>query len=839
MRFVKESLSAPRPTRLRDLELPRRQDTFASPGSWQDEVVYFLLVDRFSDGAEASRPLLDRTAVSQHRPAGPDGQPWRWDRWAESGKRRYQGGTIVGVTSKLDYLAGLGITTVWLSPVFRQRGHLDTYHGYGVQDFLDVDPRYGRREDLVELVRAAHARGMRVLLDVIFNHSGANWLYPPGTPGGELEASYTTANYPFGHWRGIEGEPIGAVEQPEDGAWPRELQNPAAYTRAGTGDLGSGSLEDDQAEFRRSDFEDLRDFSLDTDNTLHLLAACYMYWIALTDCDGFRIDTVKHVTFEQARNFCGSIKEFAVDQGKRNFLLVGEIAGGDTIADRYLQAVGRNLDAALDIGESRLALRDLARGLTGPERFFAGFEPGRAPLGSHRLLGDKVLSVLDDHDHVAGDKLRFATDAANDHQAVAATAIQLLTLGIPCLYYGTEQGFAGPEPQERRWLPGWGTHDRYLREAMFGPDQPRAAGRAGLPELGGARDPLLPGFGPFGTAGAHCFDPDHPVYRRVAALVAVRAAYPVLRAGRQYLRPVSLFGRPFQTAEPGELVAWSRILVDEEALCVVNPHGTSNRGADVLVDPGLNPPGRTFTVLANTAEAGGSAVRQPVGTVLPVRPRPGRELPRDPRARPERVPGARQHVRTSAVGGCGLSRRRPSSGCGGPSRNSSVARPVVPTMIAAIGTVVPSASSADQRSDETADQELRGTEQGRGGTGGLAVPVERDGRGVREGQAGRGHDEEQRDHEAEQAAEAGDRRGQQHEAPTRADQHGDREHADRAVPLDQHRVELGHQDQADGVGAERQTELLRRELVDALQDERAHRRCRRTGWRTSARRPAP
>lgn len=613
--FVRQTLRTARPARLADLELPRRESYFASPGSWQDEVVYFLLVDRFSDGREDGRPQLDRMAVPSFRPAAPDGQPWRWDRWAASGRDRYQGGTIAGVTGRLDYLLGLGVTTVWLSPVFRQRVHLDTYHGYGVQDFLDVDPRFGRREDLVELVQQAHRRGMRVLLDVIFNHSGANWLYPPGTPGGELEADYTTDHYPFGHWRDADGQPVSVVRDPEEGVWPVELQNPDAYTRAGTGNLGAGSLDDDNAEFRRSDFEDLRDFALDADQTLERLAKCFMYWIALTDCDGFRIDTVKHVSFEQARDFCGVISEFAINLGKRNFLLVGEVAGGDTIADRYLEAVGRNLDAALDIGESRLALRDLARGLAGPDRFFAGFDPGRAPLGSHRELGDKLLSILDDHDHVFGDKLRFAAGATNDHQAVAATAIQLFTLGIPCLYYGTEQGFAGPEPEQWPWLPDWGRHDRYLREAMFGPLHPRAVGRSGVAD---AIDPVLPGFGPFGTAGAHCFDPDHPVYRRVAAMIAQRRRYPVLCAGRQYLRPISVFGEPFAVGGPGELVAWSRILVDEEALCVVNVDGRQTRGADVVVDAALNPPGSRMTVLLNTAEAGGARVRQPTGGELPV-----------------------------------------------------------------------------------------------------------------------------------------------------------------------------------------------------------------------------
>ena len=324
----------------------------------------------------------------------------------------------------------------------------------------------------------------------------------------------------------------------EEGVWPGELQDADAYTRAGFGDLGAGSLDDDRAEFRRTDFEDLRDFALERPETLRALARSFMYWIALTDCDGFRIDTVKHVTFEQARNFCGAITEFAINLGKRNFLLVGEVAGGDTVADRYLRAVGRNLDAALDIGEARLALRDLGRGLAGPVGYFSGFVPGSAPLGSHRELGDKVLTVLDDHDHVFGEKLRFAVRAANDHQAAAATAVQLLTLGIPCLYYGTEQGFAGPEAAEQQWLPGWGSHDRYLREAMFGPRHPRAGGRAGVPGAGpgDGRDLDLPGFGPFGTAGAHCFDRSHPIYRRVAATTGVRARFPVLRAGRQYLR---------------------------------------------------------------------------------------------------------------------------------------------------------------------------------------------------------------------------------------------------------------------------------------------------------------
>jgi glycosidase len=97
---------------------------------------------------------------------------FRWDEWSNSGAERFQGGTIRGIISKLDYIAQLGVTTIWVAPVFKQRYHLDSYHGYAIQDFLDVDKRFGTREDLVDLVRLAHEKNLRVILDVIVNHSG-------------------------------------------------------------------------------------------------------------------------------------------------------------------------------------------------------------------------------------------------------------------------------------------------------------------------------------------------------------------------------------------------------------------------------------------------------------------------------------------------------------------------------------------------------------------------------------------------------------------------------------------------------------------------------------------
>ncbi len=400
---------------------------FPSPIDWRDEVLYFLLPDRFSDGNEASRSLLTRDEIRDFRRAS--SRPnWNWKAWADSG-RRWQGGTIKGITGRgtikgitgqLDYLQELGITTIWVGPVFKQRVRLDTYHGYGIQDFLEVDPRFGTRRNLIELVSAAHSKQMRIILDIIMNHSGDNWGYVPpeqllsdvrneppylqwpdyygfmnhsgdnwGYLPPEQPLSDVRNEQPYLQWPDYYGNPnrsdgqnwrlawrneqeIGFttnsedIKEPHQGIWPRELQNSQLYTRAGKGDLGTGDINDPHAENKRTDFFSLKDFALDAPNALSFLADCFKYWIALTDCDGFRIDTVKHISLEQARSFCGAIREFTDTLGKRNFLLVGEIAGGDYFQDFFIDRLAilqRNLSAALDIGNARVTLNNVAKGL--------------------------------------------------------------------------------------------------------------------------------------------------------------------------------------------------------------------------------------------------------------------------------------------------------------------------------------------------------------------------------------------------------------------------------------------------------------------------------------------
>jgi glycosidase len=286
----------------------------------------------------------------------------------------------------------------------------------------------------------------------------------------------------------------------------------------------------------------------------------------------------------------------------------------------------------------------VAKGLEPPAGYFKLTCAWDDDLGSHRNAGKRRVSVLDDHDHVDGAKVRFSTDAASDHQVVAGVAFLLFGLGIPCLYYGTEQAFAGPERTLReQFLPDYGVAignnpppDKYLREAMFGPEHPRKAGLDGLAAGPAGFDTNMPGFGPFGTSGAHCFNTHSNAFVRIAALTEARRRHPVLRYGRQYQRPTSNFDEPFALPAQGEIIAWSRILDDEEALCIVNGNGNENRGADVLVDPSLNAssaPGDPwsgtapfFEVIANSAQGAAGAAyagTHRVGSHLPVQLRGG------------------------------------------------------------------------------------------------------------------------------------------------------------------------------------------------------------------------
>ena len=497
---------------------------------WREEFIYFLLVDRFHDGRDRA-PLL-----------GPG-------RSAGGGTleqlRRFCGGRLEGVRRHLDYIQGLGCTAVWLSPIFENDGAPDpagfSYHGYAIRNYLEVDPRFGTRDDLVRLVDEAHARGMRVFLDAVANHAGDLFHYP-----GRTACFYADDHrqYELGDWN----HPDYPV--------PTELRNAAYFHRRG--EIRAGNW-DALPETHWGDFFNLKGFNNEeTPEGLELQAIlidAHRYWIREADIDGYRLDAVKHMGEVAVARFCHALREYAYALGKRDFFLFGELVAGDAAINRYAgpNTPGRVGDKTVFYGLSSVldfplywVLPGVIKGFRPPADLISRYDALRERALSRGELGRYLVTFVDNHDQIGQDrKQRFAA-GAHDEQVVAAVGYLIGALGTPCLYYGTEQGLAGE-----------GHGDESIREALFDLDD----------------------------EGRSFLNPDCRIYREIAKLARVAREQPALRFGRMYFREVSGNGRDFGLPQSHPCtLAFSRLLAQDEVLVAYNTSTTEAREDCVVVD---------------------------------------------------------------------------------------------------------------------------------------------------------------------------------------------------------------------------------------------------------------
>ena len=559
-----------------------------SPSAWEDQVLYFLLIDRFSDNKESefssagTRPMYQAVDNGNAVKTEADAAVWR-----EAGGT-WAGGTITGLIHKIPYLKNLGVSAIWISPVFKQVAFQDTYHGYGIQDFLEVDPHFGSKEGLQQLVREAHAAGIYIVLDIVVNHTGDVFSYDADryltTRNGRtfMESRWDDHPYRPKGFNDATGKPAipftpNITAGPDDAIWPKEFQDPAHFTQK-----GQITNWDYDPEYLQGDFFDLKDIHLGQGATdtftasagLRHLIEVYKYWIALLDIDGYRIDTVKHMETGAVRTFASAIHEFAQRIGKDNFYLIGEITGDRSFAFNKLEETG--IDAALGIADVQQRLGATAIGQSNPDNYFNLFR-NSILIGkeSHTWFRNKVVVMVDDHDKVnQGDhKARFCAQEQGNQLIRNVLAANLTTLGIPCIYYGSEQGFDGAGSGDGA--------DRYIREAMFGGS-----------------------FGAFRSKDRHFFNTTFPVYREVAKIIAIRRQNVTLRRGRQYLREISgdgihfgLPALPGSGAKLNSIIAWSRILDDEEILVVMNTDTNKEQSAWITMENTLHRAGDVFTCL--------------------------------------------------------------------------------------------------------------------------------------------------------------------------------------------------------------------------------------------------
>ncbi len=555
---------------------------FPSPQDWRDQWIYFLMVDRFNN--------------SQNPPVHqPFDDPNYYD---------FQGGNLAGVKDQLPYIKGLGAGAIWISPVLKNvPNQPGTYHGYGIRDFLHVDSRFTKDQndpdgELRDLVDAAHALGMYVILDIVLNHTGDVFAYvcdageTDCTSSQGAQADYRSFARPV-QWRDQNAvaqsawTDIAALSNmtTDPMVWPKELQQNEYFRRQGA----MPAPDDDTI----GDFDSLKQMMTDNPQLQQFLIRSYQYAIARFDIDGFRIDTLRYLKNGLPQLFGNSIREFAMSIGKKNFFTFGEVLTGNA-EDVIAEFIGRNtsvetsdlsedemvgVDAALDY-PLFYSLKPVVKAEAAPSTVAQMYVHRKSDeatvLSSHGDATRFFVTFLDNHD--MKERIRYVdpTDATRfDDQVTLGLASLFCLPGIPCVYYGTEQG-----------LHGAGT-DPAVREALWGG----------------------PGFGTTDT-----------YYEDVAAIAAIRKQSPALRYGRFYFRPISGDGKKFgvSTFLNGTL-AFSRILMDQEILVVANTDTVNPITVNVIVDLTLHVAGDALRVLYSNKTnpaAVGNVVQLASGSVV-------------------------------------------------------------------------------------------------------------------------------------------------------------------------------------------------------------------------------
>lgn len=520
----------------------------------EDEVVYFLLPDRFANGDESN----DQGGLSGDRLA---------TGYDPTDPGFYHGGDLRGLTEQLDYLQGLGVTALWIAPIFANKtvqgpaGHESAaYHGYWITDFTRVDPHFGTNDDFRALVAAAHGRGMKVYLDIVINHTADVIRYRECAAN---DCGYRwKGDYPYQRRGGLDGEAINAGF---DGSNFEALTHPdyayTPFTPAGEDDIKVPAWLNDVSLYHNrgnsawygesaldGDFAGLDDLLTEHPRVVEGMIDIYGDWIEQYGIDGFRIDTARHVNAEFWQAFVPAMLERARAKGIPNFHIFGETYDF-VVADAARHTIVDGLPSVLDFASQR-AIQEAATGTAGPinlaqvlraDPIYAGGAETARRLptftGNHDMgrIGHLILKAMPE-----------VGDAELLDRSALAHAMVLLGRGVPVIYYGDEQGFTGDGD------------DRRARQDMFGTQVPSYADDR---RVGSASGP---------------FDPSADMYRRIAEMTRVRAADHRLRHGRVDIRIAD------QT--PGVL-AISRLDDTGETVVVFNT-STEARDVNVPVETG-------------------------------------------------------------------------------------------------------------------------------------------------------------------------------------------------------------------------------------------------------------
>ena len=351
---------------------------------WDEASIYFMVTDRFFDGDSSNNAANDRFLSDEDKAKGIT--------TAGNNPGLYHGGDFAGITQKLDYLKELGINTIWITPIVENipgvtvsgTGKEDVpynaaFHGYWASDFTKLNPALGTEEDFRQMISEAHAKGIRIMVDIVVNHSGY----------------------------GVEDNFTNMLRQGDDIV---------------------------EGDAQKSSLSNLPDFKTEDPAVREQLVTWQTDWMKRFDIDYYRVDTVKHVDVATWQALKNSVTDVNPD-----FKMIGEYSGagaafhGDTLGNG---AMDSDLDFdfndwATEFVQGKISSTE--EKLTGRNRLLNNtFMTGQF-LGSHDEDGFKYK--LEEEKNLSQQE----ADAA----ALVAATLQITAKGQPVIYYGEELGQTG------------------------------------------------------------------------------------------------------------------------------------------------------------------------------------------------------------------------------------------------------------------------------------------------------------------------------------------------------------------------------------------------------------
>ena len=387
----------------------REKDSSAREGFHASDVLYLVMPDRFANG----NPEND--VVPGMRESKVD----RADMYAR------HGGDLKGIKDHLDYFTDLGVTAIWLNPIQKNDMGGGSYHGYAITDYYEVDPRFGDNEEFRQLVRAAHEKGLKIVMDMIFNHCGSEHFF--------------FKDKPSDNWFNFQDHFVQTGYQ----TMPQMDVHRSDYDKVKNVD----------GWFTRS----MPDLNQRNRHVASYLIQNSIWWIEYAGINGIRQDTHPYADFDMMARWCR-----AVNAEYPDFNIVGETWVGSNVGVSFWQkdskvAYPRNscLPSVMDF-----PLMNIMSSAFGWNNGLASIYDY---LSQDIVYADpmNLLVFLDNHDTSRFYKVPPTGDLNRFKQALAF----LLTVrGIPQIYYGTEILMAADKSEGdgalRRDFPGGWAGDK-------------------------------------------------------------------------------------------------------------------------------------------------------------------------------------------------------------------------------------------------------------------------------------------------------------------------------------------------------------------------------------------